>query len=159
MVVREFCYPEDYQVKILEAHRKMESVYDDTNEQKALETNLKRLKELYKWGHISKDEYLAEYECTQRELEKLTLAEDKGKLLERLAHFLSNVVDVWEEATQEQRNKLARTLFERIQIEDNKVVFVKPRPELEPFFQINFESLCRVPKGYGRTTGYSPSSK
>ena len=62
---------------------------------------------------------------------------------ERLAHLLGNVVDAWKEATQEQRNKLARTLFERIQIEDNKVVFVKPRPELEPFFQINFESHAR----------------
>ncbi len=61
-------------------------------------------------------------------------------LLERLAHFLADIADAWKEASQGQRNKLANTLFERRQIEDNKVVFVKPRPELEPFFKINLES-------------------
>jgi site-specific DNA recombinase len=136
-----FIIPEDYQAKILEAHRKLESVYDDSNARKeALETTLKRLKELYRWGHISKEEYLVEYEDARRELGKLAPVEDRSKLLEKLAHFLANVADAWKEATQEQRNKLARTLFERIQIEDNKVVFVKPRPELEPFFKMNFES-------------------
>lgn len=51
---------------------------------------------------------------------------------------MANVADAWKQATQEQRNKLARSLFEQIQIEDNRVLSVKPRPELEPFFKINF---------------------
>ena len=145
-----FVIPEDYQVKILEAHRKLESAYDDTNKQKeALQASLKRLKELYRWGHISKGEYLSDYEDARRKLGKLAPAEDKSKLLERLAHFLANVADAWKEATQEQQNKLARTLFEQIWIEDNKVVSVKPRPELEPFFNINLES-------HGKDIGCDP---
>ena len=56
---------------------------------------------------------------------------------------MANVADAWKQATQEQRNKLARSLFEQIQIEDNKVLSVKPRPELEPFFKINFENHAR----------------
>lgn len=139
-----FVIPEDYQARILEAHRRLQSAYDDTNRQKeALQTSLKRVKELYRWGHISKEEYLADYEDAQRELERLTPVEDKSELLDRLAHFLANVADAWKEATQEQRNKLARSLFEQIQIEDNKVVSVKPRPELELFFGINFESHAK----------------
>ena len=130
-----FVIPEDYQARILDAHRKLESVYDNTNEQKeALETSLKRLKELYRWGHISKEEYLADYEDAQRELGKLAPVEDKSKLLERLAHFLANVADAWKEATQEQRNKMANVLFEQIWREDNKVVAIKPTDELRPFF-------------------------
>jgi len=78
----------------------------------ALQTSLKRLKELYRWGHISKEEYLTDYEESQHELEKLSPVEDKNKLPERLAHFLANVADAWKQATQEQRNKLARSLFE-----------------------------------------------
>jgi len=42
-------------------------------------------------------------------------------------------------ATQEQRNKLARTLFEQVLVKDKIAVAVKPRPELEPFFKLNYE--------------------
>ena len=50
---------------------------------------------------------------------------------------------VWEQASQEKRNKLAGCLFEQIRIEDNKVVLVKPRTELEPFFRLDFECHTR----------------
>jgi len=144
MVFREFRYPEDYQRKTLEAHRKLQSAYDDTGKQKeALQNSLQRLKDIYRWGHISKEEYLAEYEEVQHELDKLVPVEDKGEVLEKLVHFLANVADAWKEASQEQRNKLARALFEQIQIEDKRVVFVKPRPGLRPFFKINFECHTR----------------
>ena len=52
---------------------------------------------------------------------------------------MANVIDAWDEATQEQRNKLAKALFEEILVEDNKVVAVKPRHELEPFFKLSYE--------------------
>ena len=45
----------------------------------------------------------------------------------------------WDEANQEQRNKVAKTLFEQILEEDNKVVAVKPRLELEPFFKLDLD--------------------
>ncbi len=41
--------------------------------------------------------------------------------------------------TQEQSNKLARTLFDQVWLKDKAVVAVKPRPELEPFFKLNHE--------------------
>ena len=52
---------------------------------------------------------------------------------------LADVASAWEAATPEQQNKLARTLFEEIWIKDKEVVFVKPRPELDPFFRLNYE--------------------
>ena len=63
--------------------------------------------------------------------------------MKKLAHFLANVGDAWREASQDQRNKLARALFEQIQIQDSRVVFVKPRPEVEVFFKISFECHTR----------------
>ena len=61
--------------------------------------------------------------------------------MEKLAHFLADIPDAWKEGTQEQRNKLARSLLEQIRIEHNRLVFVKPRPEFEPFFKLNYEGF------------------
>jgi len=58
-----------------------------------LENRLARIKELYEWGHKSKEEYLTDYDAIQRELKTLATLEDKGKTLGKLAHFLDNVVE------------------------------------------------------------------
>jgi len=77
---------------------------------------------------------LADCDAIERELRTLTPVEDRSKELDKLAKFLANVVDAWDEATQGQRNKLTKIL-----VEDNKVTAVKPRPELEPFFKLSYE--------------------
>jgi len=151
-----FVIPEDYQERILEAHRKLEAAYNNTAKRRAtLENRLARIKELYEWGHKPKDEYLADYDAIQRELRALAAPDDKRKTLDKLAHFLGNVVDAWKEATQEQRNKLASALFEQVWIEHNRVVGVKPREELKPFFQLSYEeylksSTCQLETPRGR---------
>jgi len=68
-----------------------------------LENRLARIKELYEWGHKPKEEYLTDYDATQRELKTLATLEGKGKTVDKLAHFLDNVVEAWKEANQEQR--------------------------------------------------------
>ena len=94
----------DCRSRILEAHRKLETAYDDTIKRRdMLGRRLEKVKDMYKWGHMSKDEYLADYGEIQKELKMLTVPDDKGKTLEKLAHFLANVADAWEEGTQEQR--------------------------------------------------------
>ena len=137
-----FTIPEDYQEKIIEAHRKLETAYDDEQRIK-LESRFRRIKELYKWNHIDRDEYLREYDEIQRELSRIVPEEDKGKALEKLAHFLRNIVDAWKEATQEQRNKLANVLFEDVWIKNNRVTGLKPREELRPFFQLSYEEYLK----------------
>ena len=88
---------------------------------------------------------------TLKRLEALTPRSDSAEHLERLAGFLADVPAAWEAATQEQRNKLARCLFDEVWVKDKVVVGVKPRPELEPFFRLNYEEF---PKEYieGRTS-------
>ena len=75
----------------------------------------------------------------QKQLRLLSPIEVRDNRLEKLAQFLANVAEAWDEANQEQRNKLAKTLFDQIVVENNKVVAVKPRPELEPFFKLNLD--------------------
>ena len=138
--LQNFLIPEGYRERILEAHRKLESAYDDIEKHRTnLQNRLQRLQEQYEWGHVQKDEYLDKHVQIQRELDGLTPAEADSRTLDRLANFLQNVSAAWQEATQEQRNRLAHTLFEEIIIDHNKVIGVKPRSELKPFFQLSYE--------------------
>ncbi len=87
---------------------------------------------------MSNQEYLNEYQETEAQIQQLTPSKNKADELQKLAHFLANVTDAWREANQEQRNKLARVLFEEIRLDSGgKVVAVKPRPEMEPFFRLS----------------------
>ena len=110
---------------------------------------ISEVKEQYRWGHISQREYLKNYTETGYQLKQLTPGKNGQEELERLAHFLANVADGWREANQKQRNKLARALFEEIRLDSGgKVVAVKPRPELEPFFDLHYqESGLALPYG------------
>ncbi len=105
---------------------------------------MERLRDLYKWGDMTKEDYLKEKQTILKELNALAPAESQTQNLERLAYFLTSVADAWREANQEQRNKLARVLFEEIKLDSGgKVVAVKPRLELEPSFRISFECHAR----------------
>ena len=111
-----FIIPRDYQDRILETHRKLQSAYTNIEIEKgkaALEARLRRVKELYEWGHKSKDEYLTDYEGIQKQLRLLLPLETRDNSLGKLAQFLANVAGAWDEANQEQRNKLARRCLSR----------------------------------------------
>ena len=51
--------------------------------------------------------------------------------------FLENVATAWEKVTNEQKNRLARHMFDVVWTSDNKVVAVRPRAELRPFFRVS----------------------
>ena len=151
--LEEFSIPDEYAERILELHRKLTKAYENTKRRAQLERRSEKIRDLYKWGHISKDEYLSEYSDIQSELKTITPPTNKTKTLERLAHFLSNVADAWKEGSPEQRNQMTNILFERIWIEDNKVTAVEPRSELRPFFQISYEE--HIKKSMNRPRGDS----
>ncbi|GAI46880.1 unnamed protein product, partial [marine sediment metagenome] len=109
-----------------------------------LKANLERLKRQHRWGHVSDEEYLAEYKATERQLGQLPPAEGNEEMLHQFARLLANVAYVWKESTQEERNKIARTLFEEVRLDSGgKVVAVKPQPEAAPFFKLNYECHCK----------------
>ena len=140
----------------MEAHQTLRVAYQDTSKDKSrLESRLERIKDLYKWGDISREEYQREKDRIHQELQRVKQASTPTNDMERLARFLANVAEAWEEANQEQRNELVRCLFQEVWVKDKQVVAVKPQPELEPFFKLNYEEAVNKimkirPRG-GRT--------
>ena len=61
--------------------------------------------------------------------------------MEKLAEFLASIGSSWDEANQEQRNKLTRCLFQEVWVKGKEVLAVKPQPELLPFFELNYEEF------------------
>ena len=137
-----FHIPEDYQEKLLETHRRLNAAYDDTeSHRKRLLTALERLKEMYKWGDKSRDQYLAESREIEEELSSIERPAHNEDVISKLAQFLKDMSSGWREADQDKRNKLARALFESVWIEDQSVLGVTPRPELKPFFDLAYSEL------------------
>ena len=122
----------------------MESAYSNLEEERTnLVGRLRRTKRLFELGDYTEAEYVARRDDLLRQMEALESAPDQTNHLNKLAQFLANVPAAWGAATQEQRNKLARALFDQVWLEDKTVVAVKPRPELEPFFRLNYEDYQR----------------
>ncbi|MFC1982571.1 recombinase family protein, partial [Chloroflexota bacterium] len=151
-----FYIPEDYQEKILDAHKRLQESYDVDKEQKQLHARVQRLKDLYKWGDIGREEYQREKVQIEVQLSKLTPFTNSIEPLERLEEFLANITTAWDKATNEQQNKLARCLFQEVWVKDKKVVAVKPQPEFEPFFKLNWEEFSKVMKSKDQAPPGSP---
>ena len=106
-----------------------------------LNRQLERLKDLYQLGDLERERYLADRERLRRELAAIKAQNtEENAELDELAGLLKNLQQGWDQATQEQRNRLARLIFEEIVINDNRVVAMKPRPELAGFFALD----CQV---------------
>jgi hypothetical protein len=68
----EFHIPDDYQSKILTFYESVRRSLDDVESAKSrLETRLQRIRELYSWGDLSREQYLEEKDHIQRELKSL----------------------------------------------------------------------------------------
>ena len=128
----------------MDGYRALQLAYADSGAvRERLERQLKRAKELYEWGDYTRTEYQARRNNIANQLDALTPAPVSSGRIERLAEFLADLPAAWEAATLEQRNKLARALFDEIWLKDREVVFVKPRPELDPFFRLNHQEFLR----------------
>jgi|GEM_PF-2711299 hypothetical protein len=85
-----------------------------------------------------------EYKRTEMQIRQLSPAVSSKDSLKRLANFLANVAEAWRDANQNQRNNLARVLFEEIRLDNGgRVVSVKPRTEFESFFKLSFECQAK----------------
>jgi len=94
--------------------------------------------------------YCREKDQIEGQLTKLTPFKTTAEPLKGLAEFLANITIAWDKASNEQRNKLARCLFQEVWVKDKEVVAVKPQPEFEPFFRLNWEEFSKVMKFRGQ---------
>ena len=140
--MRTFQIPKDYQDRVLEAQLGAEDEHVDYEAQRGkLGRQLSRVKDLYELGDSTRTEYLAKRDSIMTQMESLKPRSMEPGHLDRLAEFLANIPAAWETATQEQRNRLAKALFDQVWLRDKAVVAVKPRLELEPFFALNYQEF------------------
>ena len=104
-----------------------------------LEGRLRRTKDMYGWGDITEEEYRNQRDAINAELNELPIENQDERTLERFANVLKSVKAGWTEASQAQRNRLARVLFEEVKVHDKQVLVIKPVPEIEAFFRVSYE--------------------
>ena len=104
-----------------------------------LEGRLRRTKDMYGWGDITEEEYRNQRDAINHELNELPIENQDERTLERFANVLKSVKAGWTEASQAQRNRLARVLFEEVKVHDKQVLVIKPVPEIEAFFRVSYE--------------------
>jgi hypothetical protein len=86
---------------------------------------------------MAESDYLSERAEIQKQLDAARPVSEQEDSLESLVALLENVRAAWHAASQEERNHLARTLFEAIRVEGKQIVGFKPRAAFAPFFQLN----------------------
>lgn len=102
-----------------------------------LENRLTRLTDLYKWEHISQEEYLTERKDIEAQLAqlepRLTPAVDRAGTL------LQNFAAVWKVATRKEQRSLVRTLIERVVLDSEApsgVAEIVVRSEYKDLFDL-----------------------
>ena len=132
-----FQFPDETVAELVARYEELTYERDDTErERRTLTARLERIKELYKWGDLTREAYLAERDELEQRLTGLQGSADRAAVLRRVAAFLRDLPDAWDIATPEERNALARTVFQTVEIASDLVTAIVPQPEFAPFFNL-----------------------
>lgn len=121
--------------------RNQENRDDAATRRQQIDTRLQRLRDLYELGDLEREEY--QRRRTERQSERALLKDDGdglGAVLERVKTYLCDLPGGWEAATQEQRNRLLRTMLECVEITETRVTALSVRPEFAPFFALDCQA-------------------
>jgi hypothetical protein len=112
---------------------------EDGARRRALETQLERAKELYLLGDFTRAQYDTRKSILDAEL--ATLEPSLIFDITEAAAALTDFTRFWTEITdQAERNTILRVIFERITVDDGRIVSVTPREGFLPYFQFGQES-------------------
>jgi site-specific DNA recombinase len=100
---------------------------------RALQSQLERLKDLYKLGDIERPEYLRERDRIQAELAAIPTPK-AAEASQRAIIALASFGDVWDIATVQERQALAREIIQRVIVTDAETIEVIPRPLYQPYW-------------------------
>ncbi len=104
----------------------------------ALDARLARIRDLYVWGHLPREQYERDWRAAEDERATLTRAsavQPTAQHLEDLAGDLANLAGAWRDASPARRADLARELFSALYARGQEIVAVLPTPDYAPFFQ------------------------
>jgi len=131
-----FTIPRDFHEKLLAADKHPGDSTDLPKKRAALETRLGRIRQLFEWADITESNYLKQRDKIQRELRELQPTFTQHARLEQLREFLSSLPLAWRHATAEERNRLARAIYDDVYVDGHRLVSVRPRDEVSPFFRL-----------------------
>lgn len=132
-----FHLPADWQQAILDDAVRDDGARDNVEQQRRLLSGrLERLKDLYGWGDLTREQYQSERQTIERELTRLVPRSEPTAQITLLAEYVRDLPRAWTDADHEQRNRLASTIYEGIWVDGPRVEYVQPRPEVEPLFVV-----------------------
>lgn len=105
-------------------------------QRRRLQERLARLKELYAWGDLTREQYQEQRDAVEKEMTQLQPVEQQEDRLEQYARYISDLPSAWADADQAHRNQLARILYEEVWVNGPRVEYVTPQPEMEPLSQV-----------------------
>jgi site-specific DNA recombinase len=91
----------------------------------AIERQLDRLRNLYRWGDMTEDAYRTETAALKAELARIDATPEPNDVV-AAATRLRDVVSLWEHATKADRKTLAGSLVADLLVDDRRIVAVKP---------------------------------
>jgi site-specific DNA recombinase len=98
-----------------------------------LEERLRRLRDLYELGDLSKPEYVARRAALQEEL--AALAPKPSPNIDLAGRVLDDFGVFWRiEEDPEAKRELLQLIFERVWLDDGRIVAVRPKEAFAPFF-------------------------
>lgn len=121
---------------------------DNSNNHVALNQRMERLKTLFLLGDISEETYRAERaEINQALNTKNKIVNIDG--MSEIAEIMKNLHSIWEVATLEERDQLAKMLFHKIYIKQKSVIGIEPTAILWQLIQSQSLTVIRG----GQVTG------
>ena len=107
---------------------------DTTRQRRTLKDRRKRLRDLYEMGDIERTEYRAK--CAEIDEALDSMAPGPTADLDRARAVLDDFGRFWKDETDPtKRRELVGQLFERVWIDDSRIVAVRPSSAFAPFFQ------------------------
>jgi site-specific DNA recombinase len=127
---------------------------DEERRRREIAARLERIKELYTWGDLTREAYVADRDRLEAELATLRGATDQAAVLAQAAELLRDLAAAWERATDAQKSDLARLVFRSVEIRGDRVIAVVPQPDFAPFF--NLAKDIAADNETGRSDGTDP---
>ncbi len=130
-----FHLPDETVTEVIQLYNRATDQRDHSEDRRREIANRReRIRELDKWGELTKEAYAAERDQLESELGSVSGTLARSNVLAQAATFLHDLPAALDAATPKERNAFARLVFQAVEITDDRVVAVVPQPDFTPFF-------------------------
>jgi site-specific DNA recombinase len=162
-ILRTIVLPDDWRNQVLEQlGARAPDVAQIEAQRRRIETQLGRLRDLYQMEDIGREEYQRRRDELQAQAAALKSPDTLD--IEAAAALLANFGALWDEATEQERQRIVRSLLAKVYLdsESGPVVAIEPTPTADPLFTLDtgatgIRPSCSVRHPTRRRLGYGES--